>query len=59
MDEQLEIKKLERDILDDEICIMLMQFEKEVLDKVFGIGKEPDRDGWARRIVAHCREQIS
>lgn len=57
MDEQLEINKLERKILDNEVSIMLIKLVQEAINLSFQ-GKTVNTDSWARRIVAHCREQI-
>jgi len=57
MDEQLEIKKLERKILDNEVSIMLIKFAHEVITLSLD-GKTADSDKLARKIVAHIREQI-
>jgi hypothetical protein len=57
MDEQLEIRQLERKILDNEVSIMLIKLCEEAIDNSLQ-GKTVDTDRWARRIVAHVREQI-
>lgn len=57
MDEQLEIKQLERKILDNEVSIMLIKLCQEAIGNSLQ-GKTVDTDKWARRIVGHCREQI-
>jgi asparagine synthetase A len=58
MDEQLELKRMERNLLDNEITLMLLKLGKEILDSVSNEGKVPDYDAWSRRIVAHVREQL-
>jgi hypothetical protein len=57
MDEQLEIRQLERKILDNEVSIMLIKLCEEAIDNSLQ-GKTVDTDRWARKIVAHIREQI-
>lgn len=57
MDDRLEIRQLERKILDNEVSIMLIKLVQEAIDNSLQ-GKTVDTDFWARRIVAHCREQI-
>jgi hypothetical protein len=57
MDDQLEIKQLERKILDNEVSIMLIKLVQEAIDASLQ-GKTIDTDLIARKIVAHCREQI-
>jgi hypothetical protein len=57
MDEQLEINKLQRKILDNEVSIMLIKLCQEAIEHSLE-GKTVDTDKWARRIVAHVREQI-
>ena len=58
MDEQLEINKLERDILDVEVSRMLLKYAQEILDSIAKGAETPNVDKYAKRIVAHCREQI-
>lgn len=57
MDKQLEINKIERNILDNEVSIMLIKFAQEAITLSLE-GKTIDTDKWARKIVAHVREQI-
>jgi hypothetical protein len=57
MDDQLEIKQLQRKILDNEVSIMLIKLVQEAIDNSLQ-GKTVDTDSYARKIIAHCREQI-
>ena len=54
MDEQLEIKQLERKILDNEVSIMLIKLCQEAIEGSLQ-GKTVDTDKWARKVVAHCQ----
>lgn len=57
MSKDLETKKLERDLLDSEVSLMLMKLVGEVINGI-GINHIPDTDPYARRIVSYCREHI-
>lgn len=57
MSKNLEIKKLERDLLDGEVSLILMKLVGEVINGMV-TGKVPDTEPYARRIVAHLREQL-
>jgi hypothetical protein len=57
MDEQLEIRQLERKILDNEVSIMLIKLCQEAIGHSLE-GTIVDTDKWARKLVAHVREQI-
>lgn len=57
MNKDLKLKKMERDLLDKEISVILMGFLQDYF-KQSKLDKLPDFDLWSRKIVAHCREQI-
>lgn len=58
MDKTLELKKMERDLIDDEVALMLLKFTQEVLDELVYNRSAPDVDKWSRKIVAHLREHL-
>lgn len=55
MDDELKLKKLERDILENDISLILLKLVKESVDCAFN-GKVPDTDKYARKILAHIKE---
>lgn len=58
MDKDLELKKIERDLLDGEIELMLLKFEKEIISGLSVAAKSPNSKVYARKIVAYLREHL-
>jgi hypothetical protein len=50
----LELRIKQRHLLDSEIAIILLAYLSDYIKNE----KFPDCDAYARKIVAHCREQI-
>jgi hypothetical protein len=55
--EDLKIRQFKSKILDNQVSIMLIKFAKETITLSLE-GKTVDTDRWARKLVAHVREQI-
>lgn len=55
MDDELKLKKLNRDILENDISLILLKLVKET-GKGFLGGKIPDTDKYARKILAYVKE---
>jgi len=56
MDEQLVIRKLKRDIIDNEVSLILIRIAQEAMDGFLYTGALPDYDSHARKIIAYVRE---
>jgi hypothetical protein len=50
----IELRKIERELLNSQVATLLLKMSKEIIVS----GVFPDVDLYARKIVAHCREQI-
>jgi hypothetical protein len=55
MDDDLKLKKLDRDIIEADISLILMKLVKESVNEAFK-GKVPDVEKYSRKIISHIKE---
>jgi hypothetical protein len=57
MTDDLEIRRIERKILELQVSKILLDLTREAVNGVFE-GKYPDTDAYARKVIAFLREHL-